>query len=138
MSIINIYFRDQLLIDQTKGVIFYCTPHFGSPYLADKKALLFFTGASSTVYQLKPQNSHLTELNDNYFKLNIPTLSIGEGQITELNKYLKILAVPKESSNPGVYILLYYSMVHLFICLNIIICNVVNQKIWKMKDIQYH
>lgn len=106
MSIINIYFRDQLLIDQTKGVIFYCTPHFGSPYLADKKALLFFTGASSAVYQLKPQNSHLTELNDNYFKLNIPTLSIGEGQITELNKYLKILAVPKESSNPGVYIII--------------------------------
>jgi pimeloyl-ACP methyl ester carboxylesterase len=100
-------YRD--VVEQTKAILFFSTPHRGSPVadLANGPGDLFFRG-SSAVTELYPNNWYLHHLNAFLPKVapSIRTLSVGEIEtcfVSSLSSlgYACYHIVPDESSNPN-------------------------------------
>lgn len=91
--------------ENTKGVIFYSTPHEGSQIAKLNSLVKYFFFPTVEVQELEFQNPALSELND-YFKQYVEkfktkVISFGE-MIPTRHLGLDLTFVPPESSDPGV------------------------------------
>ncbi|XP_077992162.1 protein SERAC1-like [Glandiceps talaboti] len=91
--------------DQTRGVVFYSTPHQGSPLAAYSQQAKILLYPSVEVEELSPDSSTLTEqhakFRDFVKKRKLPCLSFGETEATNIGLGLKLVIVPGSSANPG-------------------------------------
>ena len=102
-------FRDVFspLLHQTRGIVFYSTPHRGTPVLKSNAGLLKTVfGFTPLVMELKYDSPKLLELNQEFLKLNpLPDiLCLGEHLTMRLGKYENVV-VPPSSSQIEVLIL---------------------------------
>lgn len=93
------------LASRTKGVVFYSTPHNGSPLAAYTKNAPFLLYPSVEVKELSPDSDFLKEQHENFLKYavlkNIKCLSFGEKQPTSIGLGVNLLIVPPDSANPN-------------------------------------
>ncbi|XP_013390014.1 protein SERAC1-like [Lingula anatina] len=98
------------LLKNTKGVIFYSTPHFGASLAATSTQWRYILQPSVEVQELKLGSEKLNALNEDFKQVaenhKILCRSFGETQETELLKSPKLgtytsVVVPETSSNPG-------------------------------------
>lgn len=109
------------ILDNSKGIIFYSTPHFGSQlaeYSRKVRKLLF---PSVEVMALSHDSPQLLYLNDSFKQLasdhSIKVLSFGELQSTDIGfGKLKIHIVPPKSADPGIGSLILIDTDHLNVC----------------------
>jgi len=94
----------EVIIEQTKGIVFLGTPHQGSHLANIFSRLNIFTQATVLVRQLKTQNNdtYLTQLNDwfadNFIKLNLGVIVFYETQPVVRIKALRIGKVVERES----------------------------------------
>ncbi|XP_039263679.2 protein SERAC1-like isoform X1 [Styela clava] len=113
--------RYKELLNNSKGIIFYSTPHFGSQlaeYSRKVRKLLF---PSIEVMALSHDSPQLLYLNDSFKQLvsnySIKVLSFGELQSTNIGfGNLKIHIVPPKSADPGIGSLILMDTDHLNVC----------------------
>ena len=92
------------LLHQTKAIVFYSTPHRGSPVIKKNISLLHALFGFTPVISEPPTASPLTlDLNDAFLDLSpLPDiLSLGEDTPMHVGKY-EAVVVPPTSANPGV------------------------------------
>lgn len=93
------------LATNTKGVVFYSTPHDGSHIASLSKYIKLFFFPSVEVQELEPNNPVLSSLNRSFkdfvYKFKTKVISFGETQPTR-HLGVDLTFVPQESSNPGV------------------------------------
>ena len=104
------------LLRQTKAVVFYSTPHRGSPLIKNHMALLqSLFGFTPIMRELKGESPLLLSLSDSFLALSPrPTiLSLGEEEPMRVGKYEAIVVPPasakldvrkREDSNPDWFI----------------------------------
>ncbi|CAK8689305.1 protein SERAC1-like isoform X2 [Clavelina lepadiformis] len=110
------------VLKQTKGIVFYSTPHFGSQLANYSRKIrkLFFP--SVEVMELSHDSPQLSLLNDYLKELvsnnSLNVLTFGEMQTTNigLGAYIKLHIVPPESADPGVGEFILADTNHLNIC----------------------
>lgn len=93
------------LLHQTRGIVFYSTPHKGSPVLKNHVALMqAIFGFTPLVTELKYDSPHLLQLNDDFLKLSPKpeVLCLGEELTMKAGKY-EAVVVPPSSSRIEVY-----------------------------------
>ena len=92
------------LVNNTKGVVFYSTPHDGSQIASLSKYIKLIFFPSVEVQELEPNNPTLATLNRSFkdfvYKFKTKVISFGETQPTR-HLGVDITFVPHESSNPG-------------------------------------
>lgn len=111
----------QKIVENTRGIIFYSTPHFGSQlaeYSRKVRKLLF---PSVEVMALSHDSPQLRDLNDEFKNLaqvrDIKVLNFGELQSTSIGVgKVKLHIVPPESADPGVGTVVLCDSNHLNIC----------------------
>lgn len=92
------------LLHQTKAIVFYSTPHRGSPVIKKNISLLHaLFGFTPVVSELKNDSPLLLALNDAFLELSpLPdVLSLGEEAPMHVGKY-EAVVVPPASADPGV------------------------------------
>lgn len=92
------------LLHQTKAIVFYSTPHRGSPVIKKNISLLHaLFGFTPVISELQNDSPLLLDLNDAFLDLSpLPDiLSLGEEAPMHVGKY-EALVVPPTSANPGV------------------------------------
>ena len=92
------------LLHQTKAIVFYSTPHRGSPVIKKNISLLHaLFGFTPVISELKNDSPMLLDLNDAFLDLSpLPDiLSLGEETPMHVGKY-EAVVVPPTSANPGV------------------------------------
>ncbi len=115
--------RYRYLADNTRGVVFYATPHFGAT-LADVGRYLSYAYAfrpSKELAELQPNRPELYRLNDVLRTQlgHVRVLSFGEGRSmgVPLNKPVAwVVLVPAETANPRVGEFVLLDADHLTIC----------------------
>ncbi|XP_063933889.1 protein SERAC1-like [Zophobas morio] len=106
------------LAEHTRGVVFYSTPHFGSP-VADQvfSKLRYIIFPSVEVDELRSNSPYLLKLHSRFSKLkNIKSFSLGELKATNITWAINAVIVPVESSNPGLGVYEEYDTDHTSIC----------------------
>jgi len=92
---------DESLRSNTEGVVFFATPHLGSPIADYAHYTPFVTGSlvSSFVADLSRKSKQVLTLHDSFIECsqNIPTLSVCETAQTDLGAGLKGMIVPIDS-----------------------------------------
>lgn len=68
------------LLEHTKGVVFYATPHMGSTLATWGNVLSKIFRASHSIYELQPLSEKLLNLNHDFGLLKIPSYSFGESK----------------------------------------------------------
>jgi hypothetical protein len=105
---------DDSLRDNTEGVVFFGTPHLGSPIADYAHYTPFVTGSlvSSFVADLSRKSKQVLTLHDSFLECSekIPSLSICETAQTDLGAGLKGMIVPLDScsacgNRPGNFVL---------------------------------
>ena len=105
---------DESLRDNTEGVVFFGTPHLGSPIADYAHYTPFVTGSlvSSFVADLSRKSKQVLTLHDSFIECSekIPSLSICETAQTDLGAGLKGMIVPLDScsacgNRPGNFVL---------------------------------
>lgn len=94
------------LLHQTRGVVFYSTPHRGSPVLKNHVALLnAIFGFTPLVKELKYDSPALLDLNEEFLKLKPQPeiMCLGEEQPMKAGKY-EAVVVPPASSHLDVFL----------------------------------
>ncbi|XP_071506492.1 protein SERAC1-like [Diadema antillarum] len=93
------------VMGQTKGVVFYSTPHHGSALAAYSQQAKFLLYPSTEVKELSADSPVLRNLHGRFRALvqthKLPVLSFGEMEPTNIGLSVKTLVVPPLSSNPG-------------------------------------
>lgn len=109
------------VFDNIRGVVFYSTPHFGSPVVKYNPSILhFLLRATPAVQDMKMNHPELVELNDWFCQKcdHMLLLSIGESKPTELSSSVnaKAMIVPQNSSNPGCGEFIAHDSDYIYIC----------------------
>jgi len=93
------------LSENTKGVVFYSTPHEGSEIASLNSIIKYFFFPSIEVQELEMNNPTLVSLNQSFkefvAKFQTKVISFGETLPTR-HLGVDLTFVPPESSNPGV------------------------------------
>ena len=93
------------LTENTKGVVFYSTPHDGSNIASIGNMIRHFFFPSVEVQELEMNNPALTSLNSSFKdfvrKYRTKVISFGE-QLPTRHLGVDLTFVPPESSNPGI------------------------------------
>ncbi|XP_061100132.1 protein SERAC1 [Conger conger] len=110
----------QPLLRNTKGIMFYSVPHFGTfmaEYSVNVRYLLF---PSIEVKELSRDSPVLRELNENFLNMaqdqDIKVLSFTETRPTNVGPMIKMLVVPEQSADLGIGDLIPVDVDHLNIC----------------------
>ncbi len=99
--------QDHELVKNTKGVIFYSTPHSGSQVAKLNATTKFFFFPTTEVQDLDPNNPTLMTLNQNFLQMateakkDMKIVSFGEALPTPLMG-IDVTFVPTSSSNLGI------------------------------------
>ncbi|TRY57058.1 hypothetical protein DNTS_023960, partial [Danionella cerebrum] len=108
------------LIKNTKGILFYSVPHYGTfmaEYSVNVRFLLF---PSIEVKELCRDSPALRDLNENFLNIakdgEVKVLSFAETVPTYIGPMLKILVVPAQSADLGIGDLIQVDLDHLNIC----------------------
>ncbi|CAK9304888.1 unnamed protein product [Gordionus sp. m RMFG-2023] len=108
------------ILKDTLGVVFYSTPHRGSPiakYTSQAHPIFY---PSLEVKQLRLNNPDLLTLNEKFLELikayGISCLSFGETRNINVNSYIKMMIVPLTSSNLGSGQFYELPSNHLYVC----------------------
>ncbi|XP_017548043.1 protein SERAC1 isoform X1 [Pygocentrus nattereri] len=108
------------LVKNTKGVLFYSVPHYGTfmaEYSVNVRYLLF---PSIEVKELCRDSPALRDLNENFISIakdqEFKVLSFAETQPTSIGPMIKILVVPGQSADLGFGDLIEVNVDHLNIC----------------------
>ncbi|XP_036437907.1 protein SERAC1 isoform X1 [Colossoma macropomum] len=108
------------LVKNTKGVLFYSVPHFGTfmaEYSVNVRYLLF---PSIEVKELCRDSPALRDLNENFISIakdqEFKVLSFAETQPTSIGPMIKLLVVPGQSADLGIGDLIEVDVDHLNIC----------------------
>ncbi|XP_064631236.1 protein SERAC1-like isoform X2 [Lineus longissimus] len=108
------------LISRTLGVVFYSTPHYGTPLAAITTQAKLVLNPSIEVKELSQGSNMLHELHEQFkyvvSRYDIPILSFGETQKMDVGLNLKLLIVPPESSDPKLGKHFNLEMNHLNVC----------------------
>ncbi|XP_002733941.1 protein SERAC1-like [Saccoglossus kowalevskii] len=108
------------LSDKTRGVVFYSTPHKGSPLAAYSQQAKYLLYPSVEVNELSPESTSLEEQHRQFFSFakerKIRCLSFGETEPTNIGLGIKLLIVPPESANPGYGSFQEMDVNHLNVC----------------------
>lgn len=109
----------QQLSNNTKGVVFYSTPHEGSEIANMNSIFKYFFFPSVEVQELETNNPQLTSLNQSFkefvAKNKTKVVSFGETQPTP-HLGIDLTFVPPSSSNPGVGDFYSIPVNHINIC----------------------
>ncbi|XP_070540656.1 protein SERAC1-like isoform X2 [Ptychodera flava] len=93
------------IADQSRGFIFYSTPHKGSPLAAYSQQTKFLLYPSVEVAELSPDSASLQEQHEKFKAFvkqrKIPCFSFGERDSTNIGLGMKLVIVPDSSANPG-------------------------------------
>uniref|UniRef100_W5KG27 Protein SERAC1 n=1 Tax=Astyanax mexicanus TaxID=7994 RepID=W5KG27_ASTMX len=108
------------LVKNTKGVLFYSVPHFGTfmaEYSVNVRYLLF---PSIEVKELCRDSPALRDLNENFINIakdqEFKVLSFAETQPTSVGPMIKMTVVPAQSADLGIGDLIKVDVDHLNIC----------------------
>ncbi|KAJ8270590.1 hypothetical protein GJAV_G00116830 [Gymnothorax javanicus] len=110
----------QPLLKNTKGIMFYSVPHFGTiiaEYSVNVRYLLF---PSIEVKELSRDSPALRELNGNFLNLaqdkDIKVISFTETRPTTVGPMIKMVVVPEQSADLGIGDFIPVEVNHLNIC----------------------
>ena len=107
------------LSENTKGVVFYSTPHDGSEIASIGNMIRHFFFPSVEVQELEMNNPALVSLNNSFKefvrKFHTKVISFGE-QLPTTHLGVPMTFVPPESSNPGVGDFYSIPVNHINIC----------------------
>ncbi|XP_063963574.1 protein SERAC1-like [Lytechinus pictus] len=94
-----------MVMGETKGVVFYSTPHHGSSLAAYSQQAKYLLYPSTEVKELSQDSPVLRNLHGRFRALvqthQLPVLTFGESLPTNIGLSVKTLVVPPLSSNPG-------------------------------------
>ncbi|KDO29968.1 hypothetical protein SPRG_05158 [Saprolegnia parasitica CBS 223.65] len=95
--------QERSLASRTAGVVFMAVPHFGANVSSNvnARAIRALIQAHPATKDLSANAPHLLALHKAYQALQIPSLSLGEGQPAPLALGVRSMVVLPDSANPG-------------------------------------
>lgn len=113
---------DSSIVKNTRGMVFYSTPHFGSPLAKNALKIRIATWPSKEVDELALDNQYLIDLNEKFLKLmknsDSKIISFCENLKTYVGYLpnLNVKLVPEYSANIGIGEFYLLDKDHLYIC----------------------
>lgn len=94
-------FNKQLIIEQTKGIVFLSTPHTGSHLASLIDNISILAQPTINVEELKAHAPELRSLNE-WYRQNIEGFAVDTKVFYETKPLHKVLVVDEDSANPGI------------------------------------